>query len=111
MNSEISSTDENGVLSIGIRNGDTEYLLWQFFADGKELPYFEYNDQINGGYGITKTVTIDDTGCLVELKSGEFVELNWKWPLFGEIDMLITILTNKFSDRATVIDAQGFYRK
>lgn len=54
MSSEISSTEENGVLSIGIRNGETEYLLWQFVDDESELPYFEYNDQINGGYGITK---------------------------------------------------------
>jgi hypothetical protein len=111
MSSEISSTEENGVLSIGIRNGETEYLLWQFVDDESELPYFEYNDQINGGYGITKTVTVDDTGCLVELNSGESVELNWQWPLYGDIDRLITILKNNFTGMATVIDAQGFYRK
>ena len=112
MPTELNFWADSDANCIGLKNNDQNYLLWQSEESNVDGVYFEYNDQINSGYGITKAVTIDDTGCVVTLRSGESVVFDWEWPMYGDIDEFIVKLKVFFEKEAVeVLDSQGFYRR
>lgn len=66
---------ENDVLTIGVAGDDGRYLLWQKGltpeTGSEDGVYFEFNDQINGGYEIIQTCTVTNEGIAVVLANGK----------------------------------------
>jgi hypothetical protein len=55
-----SESLESGVLVIELQISNDEYLLWQISPDEENNAdvYFEFNDQLNGGYNNIKEVCL-----------------------------------------------------
>jgi len=55
---EISVSIEDGLTIIGASNNEAEYCLWQIEKGDENNIYFEFDDQVNGGYNPIKECTI-----------------------------------------------------
>ncbi len=62
--SEIGYSIECDVLVVGINMSNGEYILFQQQIEKEEAmnspPYFEYKDQLYGGYGLIKKCTLGE---------------------------------------------------
>ncbi len=72
--SEIESI-ENDVLTVAVQGWDNGYVLWQKGlteeVGSKDGIYFEYDDQINGGYNNVKECTVTSDGIHVVLANDQ----------------------------------------
>ncbi len=68
-------TEENGVLMVGVIDGDGSYCLWQtelsVGVDSESGVHFEFDGQANGGYDMVRECTVDRDAIHIVLASGE----------------------------------------
>jgi hypothetical protein len=67
-------TIENNVLIVAVQDSAGGYFIWQKGltkeVGSEDGVYFEFDDQVNGGYDIVKECTIDTDGIHVVLSNG-----------------------------------------
>ena len=75
------AVEQDNVLSVGVEDGQGRHFIWQRglgvdtgLNDGV---YFEFDDQINGGYNIARKVVVSGGGIEVTLSSGETVGIRY----------------------------------
>ena len=66
---------ENDVLTVAVQGWDDGYVLWQRGltkeSGSEDGVYFEYDDQINGGYNNIKELTVTSDGIHIVLVNNE----------------------------------------
>ncbi|MBU1220547.1 hypothetical protein KKF34_02850 [Myxococcota bacterium] len=66
-----SELNEDGILIVLLKISDDQYLLWQsstLEVDNSEV-YFEFNDQLSGGYNNIKEITLMRDGIHLVMKN------------------------------------------
>ena len=86
-----NSTIENDVMVVGIQGAGDHYMIWQIGltpeAGSEEGVYFEYDDQINGGYNHLVECFVSSKGILVSESDGTRHELVFPEPLASISDL------------------------
>ncbi len=103
MATEIVTSKEGGGLMAAASNGEDDYLLWQRSDSKPGEIYFEYNDQINSGYGIVEECTLDNDGCHIGLNNGNLVHFYWRPPNHESLNDLIFRLKEIYSKNPLII--------
>jgi hypothetical protein len=82
---------EDGILTVAVQGSDDGYVLWQMglteeIASDDSI-YFEYDDQINGGYDKVKECTIDSDGIHIVLANDDLVHFYFTkgFDMFAEL--------------------------
>lgn len=92
---------ENDVLTVSVFKADSNYVLWQKGlapeAGSEDGVYFEYNDQINGGYNSISACSISAEGIEVSLSNGKGTYLRFPTG-FDKLSELKAGLTKIYRD-------------
>ena len=103
MQTQFAFSHYEGVKLVGASNGDADYLLWQQSDADPNAVHFEYNEQIDSGYGIIKECAVDLDGCHIILNDGRFLHFYWHPPRHKELDRFVLELRSIYSSSGDVL--------
>ncbi len=87
-------------------NGESEYVLWQFDLKDPGHVYFEFDDQLNGGYNIVDECHVDECGCHIALQSDILVDIYWNPPRHSQLKAFVDALGEIYPASAGVLEVR-----
>ena len=96
---------EDGILSLGVLLSESEYLLWQMEIEGEDSNkiYFEFNDQINGGYNHITEISLMRDGIHIVKVDGALEHFYFDVG-FEDYDKLVRGLVRIYKERPEILD-------
>ena len=100
-----SESVENDVLVIRLQVSDNEYLLWQLSLDDEDVAgvYFEFNDQLNGGYSNVKEICLMRDGIHFVMADDRLEHFYFK-KKFDNYTQLVAGLTKIYKNSPSVLE-------
>ncbi len=92
------------MVTVGVMNDETDYMLWQYSMDEPDQIYFEYYDQINSGYNTIQECCIDNDGCHIVLNNKSMVHFYWNPPRHKDLEQFVVALYSIYQDHKDIID-------
>lgn len=102
---EYNETVEDGVLIVGILLSESEYLLWQRDLNGEDSNkvYFEFNDQINGGYNHIAEISLMRDGVHIVKVDGTLEHFYFDIG-FSDYDKFVRGLARIYGNNPNILD-------
>ncbi|QKX17756.1 hypothetical protein [Microbulbifer sp. YPW1] len=98
---------ENDVCTVSMAGNCGRYFMWQKGlteqTGSKDGIYFEYNDQINGGYNTASHCVVESTGLRVTLVSTETIFLGFP-KNFSQLNELKAALKKVYAEREDALE-------
>ena len=104
MATQLGISDQDGRICIGLSDAPNDYLMWQFIPQEQGQIYFEYDDQVNGGYDIATEITVMHDGIHILLASGKLIHFYFDGFSKSKYDDLVQALQRIYHQNQSVLE-------